>query len=85
MHGSLQQNVVSIDCLGDGLEAVGISRDANKVSGDEANDGKHGSAAMTDFGLTEERYERRVSFGEAEWVEFEVATLEVFSSDAVRF
>lgn len=83
MHGSLQQNVVSIDCLGDGLEAVGISRDANKVGGDEANDGKHGSAAVTDFGLTEEGYEGGVGFGEAEWVEFEVTAFEVFSSDAV--
>jgi len=83
VHGSLQQNVVSIDCLGDGLEAVGISRDANKVGGDEANDGKHGSAAVTDFGLTEEGYEGGVGFGEAEWVEFEVTAFEVFSSDAV--
>lgn len=83
MHGSLQQNIVRIDRLGDGFKAVGISRNANKVGGDEAYDGKHGRAAMTDFGLTEEGYEWGVGFGEIERIELEFATFEVGSSNAI--
>ncbi len=83
MHGPLQQNVVCIDRLRDGFEAVGISGNANKVGGNEANDGKHSCAAVTEFGLSEEGYEGRVGFGEVEWIEFEVAAFEVFSADAI--
>ena len=54
VHGSLQKDVVRIDSLGDGLEAVGISGDADKVGGDETDDGEHGGTAVTELGFTEE-------------------------------
>lgn len=81
MHGSLQKSIVSIDRLGDGLEAVGITGDTDEVGGDESDDGKHGSTAVTELGLTEEGDEGAVGFGEAEGVEFEFSSLEVLSSD----
>mmetsp|Transcript_742 Transcript_742/g.991 ORF Transcript_742/g.991 Transcript_742/m.991 type:complete len:224 (-) Transcript_742:18-689(-) len=81
VHGSLQKNVVGIDCLGDGLEAVGISGDTDKVGGDESDNGEHGGTAVTELGFTEEGDEGTVGFGEAEGVEFEGASLEVLSSD----
>ena len=83
MHGSLQQNVVCVDSLGDGFEGVGFSGDADKVGDDEAYDGKHGGTAVTDLGLAEEGDEWLVGFGEAEGVELEDSSLEVLSSDAV--
>jgi len=72
---------MGVDRLGDGFEAVGISGNTNKVGGDEAHDGKHGRAAVTDFSLAEEGYEGGVGFGEVEWIELEFAALEVGSSD----
>lgn len=85
MHGSLQKSIVSIDRLGDGLEAVGITGDTDEVGGDESDDGKHGSTAVTELGLTEEGDEGAVGFGEAEGVEFEFSSLEVLSSDYFCF
>lgn len=81
MHGPLQKNIVCVDRLGDGLEAVGITGDTDEVGGDESDDGKHGRAAVTELGLTEEGDEGAVGFGEAEGVEFEFSSLEVLSSD----
>lgn len=85
VHGSLQKHVVGINSLGDGLEAVGISGDTDKVGGDESDDGEHGGTAVTELGLTEEGDEGAVGFGKAEGVEFEGASLEVLSSDCRDF
>lgn len=57
---TLQQGIVSINGLGDCLKGVHFTRDANKVSGDETNNGKHGSASMADFRFTEPRHERLI-------------------------
>ena len=83
MHGSLQKGVVCINGQGDGVEAVGITGETDKVGGDETYNGKHGSAAVTEFGLTEEGDEGTVGFGKAEGVEFELSSLEVLSSDCL--
>lgn len=45
---------MGINGVGDGLEGVQVSRDADKVGGDETNDSQHGSASVTELGLTEE-------------------------------
>lgn len=71
--------------LGDGLETVGVSGDADKVGGDESDHGEHGGAAVTELGFAEEGDEGAVGFGEAEGVEFEGASFEVLSSDCVLF
>ncbi len=81
VHGSLQKNVVGVDRLGDGLEAVGISGDTDEVGSDESDNGEHGGTAVTELGFTEEGNEGAVGFGETEGVEFEGASLEVLSSD----
>jgi hypothetical protein len=61
VHGSsLQKGIVGIDGLGDGLEGVHITRDANEVGGDETNDSQHSSASMADFSLLEPGKERFV-------------------------
>jgi hypothetical protein len=72
---------VCINCLGDGLEAVCITGDTDKVGSDKPNNGKHGSTTVTDLGLTEEGDEWTVGFGKTEGVEFEVTSLEVGSAD----
>ena len=81
VHRSLQKNVVGINSLGDGLEAVGITGETDKVGSDESDNGEHGGTAVTELGFTEEGYEGAVGFGETEGVEFEGASLEVLSSD----
>lgn len=83
MHGSLQQDVVGVDRLGNGGKGVGISGNANKIGDDEAHDGEHGSAAVAEFGLAKEGYEGGVGLGQVEWVELEFASLEVGTSNAV--
>ena len=81
VHGSLQKNVVGINSLGDGLEAVGITGETDEVGSDESDDGEHGGTAVTELGFTEEWHQGAVGFGETEGVEFEGASLEVLSSD----
>lgn len=71
--------------LGDGLETVGVSGDADKVGSDESDHGEHGGAAVTELGFAEEGDEGAVGFGEAEGVEFEGASFEVLSSDCFCF
>ena len=65
-HGSGQESVVGIDGLGDGLEGVLFSGDADKVGGDETNDGQHGGTSVTDLGLTEPWDKRRVGIAQSE-------------------
>jgi hypothetical protein len=76
---------VSINSLGDGLEAVGIPGETDEVGSDESDNGEHGGTAVTELGFTEEGYEGAVGFGETEGVEFEGASLEVLSSDCYSF
>jgi hypothetical protein len=80
MHRSLQKSIVSSHRLGHGLEGVSVSGDTDKVLDDEAGHGKHGGAAVADFGFAEEGDEGGVSFGETEGVELEGVSFEVYSS-----
>ena len=57
---SLQESIVGINCLGDGLERVHLTRKTNEVSCDKSHNCKHCSTTMTDLSLTEEGKERRV-------------------------
>lgn len=85
VHGSLEESVVGVDDLGNGLEAVRLAGDADEFGDDESHDGKHGGAAVTDLGLAEEGQEGGVCFGEAKGIEFVFSSLEVLGSDAVYF
>jgi hypothetical protein len=54
-HGTRsEESIVGSNGARDGLEGVQISRDADKVGGNKTNDGQHGSASVTELGLTEE-------------------------------
>ena len=85
MHGTVEQDVVSVDGLGYRLEAVGGAREAYEVGGDEPDHRDHGRASVADFGLAEEGHEGGVGLGELEGVELEFAALEVLPADAVSF
>ena len=78
VHGAgLEEGVVGIDGLGDGLERVHLSGDADEVGGDEAHDGEHGGAAVLDLGLTEPGEEGLVGLGQVERVVLELLAAEV--------
>lgn len=62
-RSGLEKSIVGINGLWDGLEGVHVSRDTNKVGGNESNDGQHGGTAVTDFALTEPWHEWFVSLG----------------------
>lgn len=66
----LEESIMGIDGLGDGLEGVHLTGDTHEVSGNETHDGKHGSTSVTDFTLTEPWHKRRVSFGKAQLKRF---------------
>ena len=85
MHGTVEEDVVSVDGLGYRLEAVGGAREADEVGGDEPDHRDHGRASVADFGLAEEGHEGGVGLGELEGVELEFAALEVLPADAVSF
>mmetsp|Transcript_32179 Transcript_32179/g.78187 ORF Transcript_32179/g.78187 Transcript_32179/m.78187 type:complete len:191 (-) Transcript_32179:368-940(-) len=64
VHGStVQKSIVGINSLGDALERVHFSWDAEEVRGNETDDGNHGSASVTKFTLTEPWKEGRVGLG----------------------
>ena len=67
VHGSIvQKSIVGINGLGDALEGVHFSWDADEVGGDETNDGDHGSTSMTEFTLTEPWHEWLVGLGKVQ-------------------
>ena len=74
---------MSVDGFGDGLEGVHVSGNAEVVLGDEADDGKHGGASVTDFGLAEPRNEHGVGLGQVERIVLEFLAAEVDSADHV--
>lgn len=81
VHGAgLEKGVVGIDGIGDGLEGVHVSGDADEVGGDEAHHGEHGRAAVLDLGLAEPGEEGLVGLGQVERVVLELLPAEVDAS-----
>jgi len=67
VHGSIvQKSIVGINSLGDALERVHFTWDAEEVCGNETNDGNHGSASVTKFGLAEPWKEWSVGLGKVQ-------------------
>ena len=65
LHGSSgNKGIVRTYGGRNGLKRVHLTRDADEVSGDEAHDGKHGSAAMTDLRLAEVWNKRSIALRE---------------------
>ncbi len=81
VHGAgLEEGVVGIDGLGDGLEGVHVSGNADEVGGDEAHDSEHGGAAVLDLGLAEPGEEGLVGLGQVERIVLELLPAEVDAS-----
>ena len=70
-----------IDGFGYGLEAIRRAGETDEVGRDEPHNGKHGSPAVSDLGLAEERHERLVRFGQIQRIEVELSTLEILSAN----
>ena len=62
-RSSLEESIVGINGLWDGLEGVHVSWDTDKVGGDESHHGKHGGTSVTDFAFTEPWHEWFVCLG----------------------
>mmetsp|Transcript_19767 Transcript_19767/g.54975 ORF Transcript_19767/g.54975 Transcript_19767/m.54975 type:complete len:227 (-) Transcript_19767:34-714(-) len=76
----LEESIVGIDGLWDGLEGVHLAWDADEVGGDETNDGQHGGTSVTQLALTEPWEEWLVSLGELQRIVLEFLAAEVEGS-----
>ena len=74
---------MSVDGLGDCLEAVHVTGKADEVGGDKTDDCEHGGAAMTDLRLAEPGKEEGVGIGKIERIVLEVLATEVNASNHV--
>mmetsp|Transcript_9912 Transcript_9912/g.20610 ORF Transcript_9912/g.20610 Transcript_9912/m.20610 type:complete len:218 (+) Transcript_9912:622-1275(+) len=53
LHGSVEEGIVCVDDLGDGLEGELLAGNADEFGDDEADDSEHGLTAVFEFGLAE--------------------------------
>jgi len=84
VHGTrLEEGIVSVDGLGDCLEAVHVTGKADEVGGNKADDREHGGAAMTELGLAEPGKEEGVGIGKIERIVLELVAAEVNASNHV--
>lgn len=84
VHGAgLEENIMCIDGLGDGIEGVHLAGKTDVVGGDKAQDSHHCRAAVADLALAEPRDEGRVALGKIQGVVLEFLAAEVDGANII--
>jgi hypothetical protein len=74
----------SINALGDGRKAEGVSGQTDKVLHNQPNTGEHGSAAVSNFGIAKEGKEGFVCIGQVQGVKDEFFAHKINGASHIR-